>query len=235
MSFPPRQGSSTHRESMNFIETAQYNAPSVSLPRSWRQYQHPNGDVYFHNHHLRLTTPDNVRNPQILEYITEARDDHLQCLAGDPNLQRLPPDYELVISDVSDTTAVIRMYSRMAGAAYTWSEDTGLRMKMKEEFWSHVAEYPSHHRDLPPNSEADFVQSLSNAKAAISDGAVFPFSERQIDLIIARYRELAGFRAQGRNVTPSLAWLIGAVMPLDAVGREVGGHNLDHIMNGNYY
>lgn len=31
---------------------------------------------------------------------------------------------------------------------------------MREEFWSHVAEFPSHHRDLPPNAEAEFVESL---------------------------------------------------------------------------
>lgn len=95
------------------------------LPQPWRQYRHPNGDIYFYNYQLRLLTPDNVRNPQILEYILDAREDHLQCLAGDPNLHRLPSDYELVISDVSDTAAVIRMYSRAVGEAYTWTEEQG--------------------------------------------------------------------------------------------------------------
>lgn len=55
----------------------------------------------------------------------EARDDHLQCLAGDPNLSILPSDYELVVSDVSETAAVLRMYSRSAGAAYDWNEERG--------------------------------------------------------------------------------------------------------------
>ena len=36
-------------------------------------------------------------------------------------------------------------------------------------------------------------------------------------------------RSQGRNTTPSLGWLIGAVMPLDAVGNV---HNLETVMNG---
>ncbi|KDR84419.1 hypothetical protein GALMADRAFT_206051 [Galerina marginata CBS 339.88] len=247
MSSPDQQGDSDgHREStMDFIETAQYNAPSSSslpgnssqapLPYPWHQYRHPNGDIYFYNNQLRLITPDNVRDPEILEYIIDAREDHLQCLAGDPNLHRLPTDYELVVSDVSDTAAVIRMYSRVAGAAYTWTEERGLAMKSREHFWSHVAEYPSHHPDLPPNTEGEFVQSLNNAKLAIASGAVFPFSERQIDQIIARYQYLTAQRTQGRNVTPSLAWLAGAVMPLDAVGRRVGDQDLQALMNGSHF
>jgi hypothetical protein len=67
---------------------------------------------------------------------------------------------------------------------------------------------------------------------AIASGALFPFSERQIDQIIARYQHLTAFRSQGRNITPSLAWLVGAVMPLDAVGRRVDDQNLEALMNG---
>ena len=99
---------------------------SVTIPYPWRQYQHPNGDIYYYNSQLRLITPDDVRNPEILEYIMDARDDHLQCLAGDPNIHILPSDYELVVSDVSETAAVLRMYSRAAGAAYDWTEERGL-------------------------------------------------------------------------------------------------------------
>ncbi|KAF4619731.1 hypothetical protein D9613_004717 [Agrocybe pediades] len=196
------QSSTSFRESMDFIETAQYNTPSSlspsgnllenPLPRSWRQCHHPNGDVYFYNDDLRLITPDNIRNAQILEYVLDAREDHLQCLAGDPNLRRLPPDYELVISDVSDTVAVIRMYSRTAGEAYEWTEERGLIVKSRPHFWSYVAEFPSHHPTLPPNAEAEFSQALTDAKQAIIHGTIFPFSERQIDLIIARYRHISG-------------------------------------------
>ncbi|KAJ3512036.1 hypothetical protein NLJ89_g3751 [Agrocybe chaxingu] len=227
---------------MDFIETAQYNAPAssvaagsssqASLPPPWRQYQHPNGDIYFHHREHRLITPDNIYDPEILEYILEAREDHLQCLAGDPGSSRLPSDYELVISDVSDTAATIRMYSRSATEAYTWTEENGLVTKSREHFWSHVAEYPSHHPQLPPNTEAEFARALENAKQAIADGAVFPFTERQIDQIIARYQNLTALRSQGRSTTPSLAWLIGAVMPLDAVGRRVDDDNLQAMING---
>jgi hypothetical protein len=39
-------------------------------------------------------------------------------------------------------------------------------------------------------------------------------------------------RSQGRNTTPSLGWLIGAVMPLDAVGNV---RNLDAVINGFHF
>ena len=99
---------------------------STTIPYPWRQYEHPNGDIYYYNPVLRLITPEDIRNTDTLEYILDARDDHLQCLAGDPDLDLLPPDLELVVSDVSDTAAVLRMYSRRAGAAYDWTEERGL-------------------------------------------------------------------------------------------------------------
>jgi hypothetical protein len=99
---------------------------STTIPHPWRQYEHPNGDIYYYNPQLQLLTPEDIRNPDILEYIMEAREDHLQCLDGDPNRHILPPDYELVVSDVSENAAVIRMYSRGAGAAYDWTEEKGI-------------------------------------------------------------------------------------------------------------
>ena len=57
----------------------------------------------------------------------DAREDHLQCLDGDPNRHLFPPDHELVVSDaVSETAAVLRMYSRSAGETYGWTEERGL-------------------------------------------------------------------------------------------------------------
>ena len=73
-----------------------------------------------------MITPEDIRNPDILENIMDARDDHLLCLNRDPNRHILPPDYELVVSNVSESAAVLRMYSRMAGAAYDWTEERGL-------------------------------------------------------------------------------------------------------------
>ena len=121
----------------------------------------------------------------------DAREDHLQCLADDPNLHILPSDYELVVSDVSETAAVLRMYSRSAGAAYDWREERGvcvcvrgdffflkteviscvvfpgLAMKSKEHFWSYVAEYPSHHSQLPFNTETEFIEAIRKGERDI--------------------------------------------------------------------
>ena len=38
----------------------------------------------------------------------------------------------------------------------------GLELKTPEYFWSHVAEYPSHHAELPPNAEKEFEKALTN-------------------------------------------------------------------------
>lgn len=43
---------------------------------------------------------------------------------------------------------------------------------------------------------------------------------------------ILALRLQGRDTTPSLGWLIGAVMPLDAVGNV---HNLEAVMNGLHF
>ena len=100
---------------------------TIPYPNPWCQYKHPNGDIYYYNPQLRLITPEYIRNSDILEYIMDAREDHLQCLDGDPNRHLFPPDYDLlVVSDDSETAAVLRMYFRMAGEAYNWTEERGL-------------------------------------------------------------------------------------------------------------
>ncbi|KAF9004279.1 hypothetical protein BDQ17DRAFT_1390274 [Cyathus striatus] len=225
---------------LGFIETARYYASESSsshsntrptIPYPWRNHNHPNGDVYYYNPELRLITPDDIRNAQVLRYVMEARTDHLQWIVDDPNFRRLPPDWELTVSDVSEDTSVIGMYSRMAGAAFEYTEERGLVIKSKEHFWSHVAEFPSHHVELPPNTEQEFVRSLNNAKAAVANGIIFPFSARQIEQVIGRYQYLKSLQARGSNVTPALAWLMGAVMPMDAVGKTMDDGDLEALMS----
>ena len=50
-----------------------------------------------------------------------------------------------------------------------------------------------------------------------------------LGIIMTRVIFFLDLRSQGRNMTASLGWLIGAVMPLDAVGNV---HNLETVMNG---
>jgi hypothetical protein len=98
------------------------------MPPGWNRYFHPNGDVYYRNHHLRLTTPEDIRQPEMLQYVMDARDDHLETISEDQNYPHLPPDWELAISDVSDSTAVLGMFSRQAGQAYEWKEREGTNL-----------------------------------------------------------------------------------------------------------
>lgn len=236
MAFPSRGNHNT----LDFIETTQYNPLTANssrapLPRDWRQYQHPNGDVYFHNHALHLTTSENIHDATTLRYILEARNDHIACVANDPHAPRLPRDIELVISEVTRNTAVIRMYSRSTSAAYRYSARIGLRVGVPEEFWTHIAEFPSHHRSLPAGTETTFVEALRRAQTAVSAGTRYCFPERTIGKIVARYQELVTLREQGRDIVPPLAWLIGVVMPLEPVSRDVGGINIDHILNTQWH
>jgi hypothetical protein len=98
---------------------------SRAPPDPWKQYTHPNCDIYFYNHQIRLITPDDIRDPKTLEFVLDAREDHLQCLQEDKSLEKLADDWELTLSDVTDAAAVIGMYSRKLGVSYVWSEERG--------------------------------------------------------------------------------------------------------------
>lgn len=237
---PPRTHAYPDSESsMKFIETTRYQRFPTSgasrnkpIPPSWEQFQHPNGDIYYYNQRLRLITPEDIRDPAMLEFVLEAREDHLQCLDDQfSSIKKIADDWELTLSDVTDSVAVIGMYSRALGVAYDWTEKKGLEIKTSPEyFWSHVAEYPSHHDELPPGAEAAFAAALRNAKMALADGAIFPFSAAQIDQMMERYQHLKALQAQGRNVVPALGWLIGVVMPLDALEKTCSDAALDNLM-----
>ena len=113
------------------------------LPQGWQSFDHPNGDIYFYYAESRLITPVNVRDEDTLKHLKEAHAEYVQELQWDPAFSLLPDDLEVVISVVTASEAAIRMYSRSAGAAYTWSEETGmsgischlLRTKFQRQAW----------------------------------------------------------------------------------------------------
>ena len=111
---------------------------SQPLPRGWRKFEHPNGDIYYHNSQLRATTMLNIRDPTMYQRVVDARDNHLEALDDDVAMRRLPPDLELVLVESSDTTPIIfvKMYSRARGEGYTWREDDGAYFVYY--IWGHV-------------------------------------------------------------------------------------------------
>jgi hypothetical protein len=153
----------------------------VPLPPAWDLFRHPNGDFYFYNSEWRLLTQEDVHDPTTLGYITDAREEYLQELQDDPEASsRLPDDYEVSITDVSASAAAdtdvfsfgwcgLHLDRRNRYASYILllaptKSLPGLQMKPREEFWTFVCEYPSHHPDLPPNAEAEFVLALNNGE-----------------------------------------------------------------------
>lgn len=100
------------------------------MPPGWEQHQHPNGDIYYYHRGLRLITPDDIRDPEKLQHVLDAREDHLQCLNG--SVARLPDDWELVLYDVTEEVAVIGMFSRSLGLEYEWTEEHGQSLSLRE-------------------------------------------------------------------------------------------------------
>lgn len=94
----------------------------------WGQHKHPNGDVYYYHSDLRLITPEDIRDPVMLQFVLDARLDHLQCLQADDSLSKLADDWELTLTDVTDAAAVIGMFSRKLGVAYNWGEGKGTEL-----------------------------------------------------------------------------------------------------------
>jgi len=97
----------------------------LDLPHPWQQYSHPNGDFYFYNREWRVLTTDDVCDSDICRYVGEAVEDLLQNLGDDPNAHLLSNDYEIVVTEAS-ALAPIRLYSRSAGTAFSWTEETGM-------------------------------------------------------------------------------------------------------------
>jgi hypothetical protein len=61
----------------------------------------------------------------MLGFVLDAREDHIQCLQSDSSLKKLPDDWELTLTDITDSAAVIGMHSRRLGESYEWTEETG--------------------------------------------------------------------------------------------------------------
>ncbi|KAH6914590.1 hypothetical protein BKA70DRAFT_551011 [Coprinopsis sp. MPI-PUGE-AT-0042] len=217
-------GTLTPDNRLSFIETVQYQASdpeyaSLPLPRGWNRYTHPNGDVYYRNNQLRVCTMDDIRRPEILRYVLDAREDHLERCSDDPNFRNLPQDLEITITDANESTAIIGMYSVQAQQAYEWNERQGrVTVLPKQHYWANIAEYPSHRPFLPRGAEQEFAIAVQQAKLRLRSGARFPFTEGQLDQIWARYERL-----RARSNTPGLGWLIGVVMPLESVSSRMNG------------
>ena len=148
-------------------------------PPEWEVHRHPNRDIYFYHRELRLITPDDITDGDKLALVMESWDEHMQNMKYDPMGQTLADDWELILSDVTEESVVIEVISRNAGQAYKWSDDKGAfvisggspelisfpaaGLQLWEDnahYWSILAEYPSHHLEIPPAIEAEFLKQV---------------------------------------------------------------------------
>jgi hypothetical protein len=102
---------------------------------------------------------------------------------------------------------------------------------------------------LDPKNITDLAVGFA-AKRSVADannGVTFPFSGDQINQIYECYHHLKGqfsigfFRCahepvflelqrSGKNTIPAIGWLMGAVMPLDAVEKTCTDSDLEHLI-----
>ncbi|EKM79802.1 hypothetical protein AGABI1DRAFT_113084 [Agaricus bisporus var. burnettii JB137-S8] len=211
----------TGGESLDFIATTNYylydNNTRAEVPESWQWFLHPNLDVYYFNLGMRLLSTDDIRDPNIRALIINIRNEYYEELADDRDFKRLPIDWVMTITDcnLENRTAVVGIHSRTAGRSYEWTEN-GLVDKPKEQFWTFIAEYPAHDKSIPPALENQFVHALTNAQEKTKEGRIFPLDGSQIETVARQYNYLKAGQSSGKqNAVACIAWLMGAVMPLD--------------------
>lgn len=211
---------------LDFIETASYypDDTRAEVPESWQSYLHPNLDVYYFNLGMRLLTTDDIRKPEIRAFLLAFRNDCFEDLGDDPRFQRLPNDWVMTITDcnLTDGTAVVNIHLRSLAQSFKWTQQ-GLIACPKEQFWAHIAEYPAHDRSIPPRLEDEFVRALAYAEQKTREGRVFPLDGSQIEKVQRQYNYLRAGRSNGNiKAVACIAWLMGAVMPLDELqhGRD---------------
>lgn len=96
------------------------------VPDGWTLCRHPNGDIYFYNADLQVITPEDIRDPDMLEQITNARDENVASLEEHPIWRTLPDDLVQIIFGPTDEEVGIAMFSESARTSYTWdSSGTG--------------------------------------------------------------------------------------------------------------
>ncbi|KAJ3574684.1 hypothetical protein NP233_g1589 [Leucocoprinus birnbaumii] len=222
----PSSTSSTGSGAMlDFIETTNYYPLDTrsEVPESWQYYLHPNLDVYYFNLSMRLLTTDDIRDPGIRALLLAIRNDCYEELADDRDFQRLPNDWVMTITDgdLATNTAVVGIHSRTLGKSYKWGEH-GMIEWPKEYFWAHVAEYPAHDKSIPPALEEQFVRALANAEQKTKEGRIFPLDGSQIEKVQRQYNYLRAGRSNGNTkANACIAWLMGAVMPLDELQNSM--------------
>ncbi|KAF9477840.1 hypothetical protein BDN70DRAFT_933886 [Pholiota conissans] len=222
-------------------------ACQANLPPERHQYKHPfSKKPYFRNRKLRIITPLDIRDAQTLCSIENAYNEFSVSLRRNPGSLHIPQDMEIVVSgkpeeiekmEKTEETMAISTYSRRASAAYKYSNEEGLTLGEKKEFWHFLAEYPSHVAELPPNTESQFYHAVKTGEFYCAQSTInrtmYPYTERQIDKVVAQYEELKVSLEKGVNVMPSLCYLIGNAMPrLEPLKREDGGLNI--VYGGGY-
>ncbi|TFY71970.1 hypothetical protein EVG20_g1013 [Dentipellis fragilis] len=178
-----------------------------SIPRDWKKLIKPDGSIYYRNEKLRLLTSDDITQPKILQTALEQRRDIVGALRDDNYLDKLPPDWEMILSNYHEESDFhCTFMSYQMGICFSFVNNPNcacagtdcdckgqLIVTAKEVFWVLMQEFSMHRTRLPPHAEAEFYHSLTFGE---SEGIFnprytpFPFTEPQTRRLVQVYESL---------------------------------------------
>ncbi|KAA1466618.1 hypothetical protein DENSPDRAFT_831480 [Dentipellis sp. KUC8613] len=228
-----RQWEQCYRSLSTVPESDMLKPPPSSTPRDWRKLIKPDGSIYYRNEKLRLLTSDDITQPKVLQTALEQRRDIVGALRDDNYLDKLPPDWEMILSNYHEESDFrCRFMSYQMGICFVFVNNPNctcagadcnckgqLIVETKDVFWVLMQEFSMHRTRLPPHAEAEFYHSLTFGE---SEGIFnprytpFPFTEPQTRRLIQVYESLqtahVSAAAGDCSFMAAIVWHVARVM-----------------------
>jgi hypothetical protein len=90
---------------------------SRPVPKGWKQYVRMDGDLYWHNPELKLTTYDDIRDHELLEEVLEIEEEHMGWCDDDGFV--FPHGTETFIGMVKEEAGVVQHVSLLSGIVFS--------------------------------------------------------------------------------------------------------------------
>ncbi|KIM75255.1 hypothetical protein PILCRDRAFT_827508 [Piloderma croceum F 1598] len=185
------------------------------VPRGWKQYVRMDGDLYWHNPELKLTTYDDIRDRELLEEVLEIEEEHMGWCDNDGFV--FPCGTETFIGTVKEDADVVQHVSLSSGIIFSIGDELNIRYDAKQSFWNYFSQYCMHVRRLPPKVEVEFLSAMtfgSNEWILGYQDTTFPFNELQCERIMEIYQVLQRLHQKeaGYRYIPLMLWFISETM-----------------------
>lgn len=187
------------------------------LPKFWTKHVHFSGKVYFHHRRFNLITPNDIREPLILQNIERIRKQEISKFIKVVNPKDLPSCEHVVMLPRLDSSDAADIYHVAIDSRRVLRMDgDNVVEQAKELFWRHLESYPMHNHFLPWDYEVEFLNAITfGANERIRDfrNTPFPFVDRQCERFLRIYQDLKDRLESTENaVIPAIVWHIARVM-----------------------